>query len=225
MYIQGALMEGFSSILVTVPLLLPFGAEFGLSPFHLAMMFLLNLEIAFLAPPFGQNLFATSFRFNRPMASLYRISLPFIGILIIGLIMIMYIPKLSTVAVEGDIRAAKEKSAKFGEAPREAWLMECVQEDRNNPLPCTDEDKAKWGSGKDIVAPTPEGTPEPETPELAGSAEEATGDDGGSDEDEDLLRDMLDDGDKSKDKADAGDPKKKGGDEDTDDDLLEKMLK
>ena len=155
MFIQGALMEGFSSIFVAVPLLIPFGAEFQLSPFHLCMMFLLNLEIAFLAPPFGQNLFVTSFRFQKPMASLYRIALPFLGILILGLIMIMYVPKLSTVAVEGDIARAKAKSAEFNEAPREAWLMECVQEDRNNPLPCTPEDRARWGSGKD-VPPVPE---------------------------------------------------------------------
>lgn len=227
MYVQGALMEGFSSILVAVPLLIPFGAEFGLSPFHLAMMFLLNLEIAFLAPPFGQNLFVTSFRFNKPMASLYRISLPFIGILVIGLLLIMYIPGLSTVAVAGDIAKAKAKSAEFNEPPREAWLMECVQEDRNNPLPCTDEDKKKWGSGKDVGAGEPEST----TPEPAASGTEpGTEDDAGTDdEDDDLLKDMLGDGgtdddepvdeDKDKDKD-----KNKDDDSDTDDDLLKDML-
>ena len=48
LYIQGMVMDGFSAILVAVPLLIPFAAQFGLSPFHLAMMFLLNLEIAYL---------------------------------------------------------------------------------------------------------------------------------------------------------------------------------
>jgi tripartite ATP-independent transporter DctM subunit len=228
MYIQGALMEGFSSILVAVPLLIPFGAEFGLSPFHLAMMFLLNLEIAFLAPPFGQNLFVTSFRFNKPMASLYRISLPFIGILLIGLLMIMYIPSLSTVAVKGDIQKAKDKAAEFNEPPREAWLMECVQEDRNNPLPCSDEDKKKWGSGKDI-----ETLPENTTPEPVGSGEEPTADpesDAGEDEEEDdLFNEMMGDGGKDKEKdegaGDEGEKKEKKEEGDEDQELLDEMMK
>jgi TRAP-type C4-dicarboxylate transport system permease large subunit len=186
MFIQGALMEGFSSIFVAVPLLIPFGAEFHLSPFHLCMMFLLNLEIAFLAPPFGQNLFVTSFRFQKPMASLYRIAVPFLGILIIGLMMIMYIPKLSTIAVERDIAQAKAKSALFNEAPREAWLMECVQEDRNNPLPCTPEDRARWAHGKDV-----ETAPLPDT--AAPQANAAPPDDEKLDQSEDeLLKEMLD---------------------------------
>jgi C4-dicarboxylate transporter, DctM subunit len=224
MYIQGALMEGFSSILVAVPLLIPFGAEFGLSPFHLAMMFLLNLEIAFLSPPFGQNLFVAAFRFNKPMASLYRISLPFLGILVVGLLMIMYIPKLSTVAVEGDIARAKAKAAQYGDAPRDAWMMECVQEDRNNPLPCTAEDKAKWGPNG-TGTPETAGSAEPETPETAGSAEPGS-------EDDDLLKEMMgsDGGDGDEDKAgekkdEKKDEKKKENADGTDDDLLEKMLK
>lgn len=145
MYVIGAVMEGFSAILVAVPLLLPFGAEFVFSPFHLAMMFLLDLEIAFLSPPFGQNLFVTSFRFGKPMTALYRISLPFLGIMFAGLTVIMLVPKLSTIAIEGDIARERARAAQLNEPPRDAWMLECVQEDRNNPLPCSDEDRAKWG--------------------------------------------------------------------------------
>ena len=227
MYVQGALMEGFSSILGAVPLLIPFGAEFGLSPFHLAMMFLLNLEIAFLSPPFGQNLFVTSFRFNKPMASLYRISLPFLGILVVGLLMIMYIPKLSTIAVEKDIALAKAKAAETGDPPREAWMMECVQEDRNNPLPCTKEDKAKWGETKDVKPPEPATSGEPETPAPEPSGEPAEPDN----EEDDLLKEMLSDGGaKAADKDDAedkaeGDAGKEKASDDSDDDLLKEMLK
>src|SRR6185369_17326152 len=82
--VLGMLMEGFSAILVAVPLVLPFAARFNLQPFHLAMMFLLNLELAYCAPPLGLNLFIASFRFERPLTSLYRIVLPFTGILAIG---------------------------------------------------------------------------------------------------------------------------------------------
>lgn len=146
LYIQGMVMDGLSAILVGVPLLIPFAAEFGLSPFHLMMMFILNLEIAFASPPLGQNLFVTSFRFNRPMISLYRIALPFVGMLIVGLIMIMAFPKLSTAAVQGDIARAKAKAAKYHSMPRDAFLLECVQQDRNNPQPCTPAEKKKWGA-------------------------------------------------------------------------------
>jgi hypothetical protein len=169
LYVQGMLMDGFSSILVAVPLLIPFAARFGLSPFHLAMMFLLNLEIAYLSPPLGQNLFVTSFRFNRPMAALYRIALPFLGILICGLVLIMTIPKLSTWLIEDDIVEARAEAAKYDAPPREAWMLECVQEDRNNPLPCSAEDKAKYGEGAkvedapvDFDAPAPSAEPEEE---------------------------------------------------------------
>jgi TRAP-type C4-dicarboxylate transport system permease large subunit len=79
LYVQGMVMDGFSSIFVAVPLLIPFAAEFDLSPFHLAAMFLLNLEIAYLSPPLGQNLFVSSFRFGVPMVTLYRSALPFLG--------------------------------------------------------------------------------------------------------------------------------------------------
>ena len=144
LYIQGMFMDGFSSILVAVPLLIPFAAMFGLSPFHLAMMFLLNLEIAYLSPPLGQNLFVASFRFNRPMVQLYRIAVPFLGILVVGLILVMTIPWLSTVAVDPFIAKARATAAEHGEAPTEAWMMECVQEDRNNPLPCSEAEKKKY---------------------------------------------------------------------------------
>ena len=158
------------------------------------------------------------------MASLYRISLPFIGILIIGLLMIMYIPGLSTIAVAGDIQRSKDKSAEVNEPPREAWLMECVQEDRNNPLPCTDEDRQKWGSGKDIAAGEPENT----TPDPAASGEPpSTDDDAGMEEDDDLLNEMMGDSDGGADKDDEtpDDEKKKPEDSETDDDLLNEMLK
>ena len=89
--VLGMLMEGFSAILVAVPLILPFVADLGMrhpdekmSPFQLAMIFLLNLEIAYCMPPLGLNLFIASFRFNRPVSSLYRVVLPFVGILAFG---------------------------------------------------------------------------------------------------------------------------------------------
>jgi C4-dicarboxylate transporter, DctM subunit len=176
MFAIGAVMEGFSAILVAVPLLIPFGAKFLFSPFHLAMMFLLDLEIAFLSPPFGQNLFVTSFRFRKPMTSLYRIAMPFLGIMFFGLTIIMLVPKISTFAIEGDIAEERAKAAARNEPPRDAWMLECVQEDRNNPLPCSDEDRKKWGKHE----------ASPDDPAAEGGHEPASGDD-----DTDKLFDEL----------------------------------
>jgi len=151
--ILGMIMDGFSAILVAVPLILPFAAKFHLNPFQLAMMVLLNLEIAFCTPPLGLNLFISSFRFNRPVTSLYRIVLPFAGILTIGLLLIMYVPKLSTIAIAPDIAKARAAAEQAGMAPREAWLLECVQEDPNNPHPCNQVEIDKWAA---ITKATPQ---------------------------------------------------------------------
>jgi hypothetical protein len=175
----------------------------------------LNLEIAFASPPFGQNLFVTSFRFKMPMVSLYRIAVPFLGVLALALLMIMYIPALSTVAVEEDIRKARAKAAQFNEAPRDAWMLECVQEDRNNPLPCTKADQDKWGSGKDKDGAGEDPAAKPETPEAAGSAEEPAEKPGQGGIDEDaLLKEMMGEGEGEgdDDKAAEGDAAGASGD-------------
>jgi len=152
--VVGMVMDGFSAIIVAVPLVLPFAARFGLHPFHLAMMFILNLELAFCAPPLGLNLFISSFRFRKPVASLYRSVLPFVGLLALCLVVVMAVPWLSTRLVQGDIDAARAEAAKLGVPPREAWNLECVQEDPMNPHPCTDAEKAQYappdaGAGED----------------------------------------------------------------------------
>ncbi len=211
LYIQGMVMDGFSAILVAVPLLIPFAAKFELSPFHLAMMFLLNLEIAYLSPPLGQNLFVASFRFNRPMISLYRIAVPFIAILLVGLVLLMTVPQLSTVAVEGDIALSRAQAARYNEPPREAWLMQCVQEDRNNPLPCTDEDRDKFGSGTDIGLKI-------EEPEDDLEDEDSDGTDG--DSMDELERDLMGEDDDDGSESDSLDELEKdlmGEDDDEDD--------
>lgn len=144
--VVGMVMDGFSALLVAVPLVLPFAARFGLHPFHLAMMFILNLELAFCAPPLGLNLFIASFRFQRPVLSLYRAVLPFVALLTLSLGAVMAAPWLSTALVQPDIDAARAQAAKLGVPPREAWNLECVQEDPLNPKPCTDAERAQYGT-------------------------------------------------------------------------------
>ncbi|HEY6460479.1 MAG TPA: TRAP transporter large permease [Polyangiaceae bacterium] len=152
--VLGMLMEGFSAILVAVPLILPFVAKIGMahpsekmSPFQLAMIFLLNLEIAYCMPPLGLNLFIASFRFNRPVASLYKVVMPFVGILAIGLLIVSYVPWFSNVLVASDIAAVRAKAEKDGLPPRDAWMLECVQEDPSNPQPCSLADAVKYPGG------------------------------------------------------------------------------
>ena len=92
----GMLMDIFSAIVVVVPLIVPIALKFGVDPYHLGIVFLLNLEIGYMTPPVGLNLFISSFRFNKPITQLYRAVLPFIGLLGLALIIVTYIPALST---------------------------------------------------------------------------------------------------------------------------------
>ena len=91
----GCLIDMFSALFLVVPLILPIAETFGVHPIHLGIIFIANLEIGYCTPPVGMNLFIASARFSRPVLSLYRASLPFLGILLIALLIITYIPQLS----------------------------------------------------------------------------------------------------------------------------------
>jgi tripartite ATP-independent transporter DctM subunit len=145
LFIMGALMDAFSVLLVGLPLLVPLAAKFDLHPFYLAAMFLLHLEIAYVTPPIGLNLFIASFRFRVPVVRMYRIVLPFFFLLVFGFIVICFIPSLSTFTVSGEVKRLREEAAQQNRAPTEAWALDCIQQDRNNPIPCTPEDREKWG--------------------------------------------------------------------------------
>jgi C4-dicarboxylate transporter DctM subunit len=93
----GCLMDIFSAIVVVVPLIVPAAATFHIDPYHLGVIFLLNLEIGYLLPPAGLNLFIAAFRFERPITQLYRAVLPFIVLMVVALGMVTYIPRLTVV--------------------------------------------------------------------------------------------------------------------------------
>ncbi len=93
--IVGSLMDIFSAIIVVVPLILPIANEFGINPVHLGIIFLTNLEIGYCTPPVGLNLFISSFRFKKPVMTLYKSALPFIGIMLVALMIITYWEGLS----------------------------------------------------------------------------------------------------------------------------------
>lgn len=156
--VLGMVMDGLSAILIAVPIVLPFAARFGLNPFHVAIMFVLNLELAFSAPPLGLNLFISSFRFTKPVVSLYRVVMPFVGLLTFGLLVITYVPSLSYQLVKPDIAEWRKRAETEKRTPTEAWFLECVQLDRNNPQPCSAEDKKKYPNGQ-MPAPAVTDTP------------------------------------------------------------------
>jgi hypothetical protein len=74
-------------------------------------------------------------------------------VLLVALLLVSYVPRISDALVLGDIRAAREQAIEQKRPPREAWLMECVQSDRSNPLPCSDEEKKKYPNGQMPVEP------------------------------------------------------------------------
>ncbi len=94
--IVGCLMDIFSAIIVVVPLIVPIAKKYGMNDLHLAIIFLTTLEIGYLTPPVGMNLFLSSFRFRRPVLELYYLCIPFMLILLVGLLIITYVPWLST---------------------------------------------------------------------------------------------------------------------------------
>lgn len=93
--IVGCLMDIFAATVVVVPLIVPIGAAFGIHPVHLGIIFIANLELGYLTPPVGLNLFLSSYRFNKPVMEIARASLPMLAILGIGVLLITYVPFLT----------------------------------------------------------------------------------------------------------------------------------
>jgi len=98
--IVGCLMDIFSAIVVVVPLIQPVAREFGIDPVHLGVIFLANLELGYLTPPVGVNLFIASLRFDVSVMKLYKVTFPFLMVLLAALLLITYVPDLSLWLVE-----------------------------------------------------------------------------------------------------------------------------
>ncbi len=92
----GCLMDIFSATVVVVPILVPIGAAYGIDPIHLGIVFLANLELGYLTPPVGMNLFLASYRFRKPLPEVYRAVWPVLLWRLPGVVLITYLPWLST---------------------------------------------------------------------------------------------------------------------------------
>ena len=91
----GAFLDIFSALVIMVPLILPVAVSYGVNPVHLGIIFLANMQIGYFTPPVGMNLFIASYRFERPVATLYRATIPFMLVLLATVMIITYWPPLS----------------------------------------------------------------------------------------------------------------------------------
>jgi C4-dicarboxylate transporter, DctM subunit len=92
----GCVMDMFSAIVVVVPIIVPLGMAYGIDPTHLGIIFLANMELGLLTPTAGINIFLSSYRFEKPVLQISRAVLPMQCVLIIGLLLITYVPALTT---------------------------------------------------------------------------------------------------------------------------------
>ncbi len=98
--ITGCFMDIFSAIMVVVPLIIPLGNLFGIHPVHLGIIFLANMELGYLTPPVGMNLYLASYTFNEPIGKIYRDVFPFLLIQLAAVLLITYVPLFSTGLLE-----------------------------------------------------------------------------------------------------------------------------
>ncbi len=92
----GCVMDIYSAIIVVVPMIVPIGLAFGVDPVHLGIVFMANLQLGYLTPPVGMNLFLSAYRFDKPLPEIYRSVIPMLIVLLISVLLITYVPALST---------------------------------------------------------------------------------------------------------------------------------
>jgi tripartite ATP-independent transporter DctM subunit len=98
--VVGALMDIYSAIIVIVPLIAPMAAAYGINPTHLAIVFLANMQLGYLMPPMGENLFLSAYRFEQPLTRLYRCVLPFVAVILAVVLVVTYVPALTLWALD-----------------------------------------------------------------------------------------------------------------------------
>ena len=100
--VLGAILDIFSAIVLVVPLILPIAAGFGVNEVHLGIVFLAAMQLGYLTPPVGLNLFIASYRFEKPIMHVYSATFPFLIILLLSVILIAFLPELSLVFLSGE---------------------------------------------------------------------------------------------------------------------------
>ncbi len=93
--IVGALMDIYSAIIVIVPLIAPMAVAYAIDPVHLGIIFLANMQLGYLMPPMGENLFLSAYRFKQSLPEIYRATIPYVMILLIAVLLITYVPAMT----------------------------------------------------------------------------------------------------------------------------------
>jgi len=88
-------MDIYSAILIVVPLIIPISAAYGINPVHLGVIFLTNMELGYLMPPMGENLFLASLRFKQPLSRIYLATLPYLLLILAIVLLVTYVPALT----------------------------------------------------------------------------------------------------------------------------------
>ncbi len=91
----GAILDIFSALVIMVPIILPVALSYGIDPVHLGIVFLANMQIGYMTPPVGMNLFIASYRFEKNVSEIYSAALPFMIVLLAALLVITYVPGLT----------------------------------------------------------------------------------------------------------------------------------
>ena len=111
----GCLVDIFSAIVVLAPLVVPMATAFGVHPVHLGVIFLANLELGYLTPPVGLNLFLAASRFGKPLTTVVRTVLPFLLILAVSVLLITYLPALSVGCSSSSAGVSRRTSEQRGQ--------------------------------------------------------------------------------------------------------------
>jgi tripartite ATP-independent transporter DctM subunit len=93
--VLGMMLDIFSALVIVVPIVLPIAVGYGIHPVHLGIIFLANMQIGYITPPVGMNLFISSLRFEKPVIEVFRATLPFFAILLVSVLIITYVPSLT----------------------------------------------------------------------------------------------------------------------------------
>ena len=99
--VLGAILDIFSALVLVVPLIIPVAAKYGIHPVHLGIVFLATMQLGYLTPPIGLNLFISSYRFEQSIVRVYLATLPFLLMLLGAVLLITFWPTLSLVFLSG----------------------------------------------------------------------------------------------------------------------------
>jgi C4-dicarboxylate transporter, DctM subunit len=163
----GMFTDGVTAIIVVVPLILPLAYAYNVDPYHMAVIFLLNLELGFLIPPVGMNLFVSSIRFGKSVAFVCRSVLPSLGILAIVLLIVTYVPWIST-ALPSLIDIEEEGVSLGG-----GYIQLKDDDDDEAALPEPEEFEEPADAGTGDAAPDEPAGAEPEGAEPSGAPDDA----------------------------------------------------